>query len=1065
MSLFGNFKTENSQNTLSSLFPQSGLTTMSNTTSPGIASLFSSESKNPSPLIRNEKTPPLLTNQPEGSSKFTSTQASQNIQEESKAQVLPQDKQVSKDLYNKNDAVSNNTQLSENTISQSATHIENKPQNQVSGGFYYELNKMRLLDEIVKAFERCNVSYPENLLDNTLFSEKLFQFFKAFNIELPTENIPKLRVIEESQVNNMNTFHHPNQIPNPYLWGPSFYPQFCPCPHVANPGPFQTLKSSEISKTEEKISSNELKNRSSETQDSKNSDEIIGSLKVTNDEKSEAQKSEQNLLNVIKNSTKESISLQKSQNPFVISSSQSETQIPSESPKKQLIHETTGIKENIFTVNTQKESTTTENKPLNPSNDSGVGGLMGGTTSTLFGSATQTSNEKPTTPLTGGSLGSNTTTNNASTGGLFGESNTLSSGTTNQVQSTGLFGQGGGLLGNNTTNGSTGGLFGNTGTSGGLFGAGGLTTPGTQPSGGLFGGGGLANPGTQPSGGLFGGGGLANSGAQPTGGLFGSTQNTGGLFTSTQTTGGLFGGSKPLGGGLFGAGTSASLTTQSGGGLLGSQNSGGGPFEKNSKPAEPEKGQATEGKPFLSEEELLELLKAGDHPPSIEEKYDDDDDITEVKDLINYKYEDNIKLEVTTTPINKEAESQDVSLLISIHTKEISIPKNQHRPMDVVFLVDTSGSLRNGRLDSVKTALKKLLPEFSENDRISIVGFSEEAKRYCRLTKNQKVVEEAIDKLEAEGITNLESGLIHSFEVLLQRRKANPVSSIVIISDGLDFSGRDFYDTYKYYREKIRDGFLIQTIGTGEDHDPLVCIPVAGMTHGDYYPCPQYDELYPVLLKSVNDLKCIIGKYPTIEFNPQRPDGNEEGFEIEILNQIGGEQLWMIKDDDNKQPWTKGQYLIAGKTYEYGLQLKVKPNESSLNAPTLCIGTATFKISPFNPSLPEFPTFVYAKLIFEDTILSEAEKENVARTIKKSFEDDLMAAAEHALGYNFVEGRDIIQKIQEKIKEQKLQDSKTLLSFSKDLEELLQGWDHFKFFEKARYVLGRLLRKDYIVSF
>ena len=159
-------------------------------------------------------------------------------------------------------------------------------------------------------------------------------------------------------------------------------------------------------------------------------------------------------------------------------------------------------------------------------------------------------------------------------------------------------------------------------------------------------------------------------------------------------------------------------------------------------------------------------------------------------------------------------------------------------------MVDTSGSMKEGKLDIVKTNLKEFIKSADVNDRISIVGFADEGKRFCKLTRdNSKQIEDAIDKLEPEGITNIDSGLIHSLEVLAQRKNANPISSIMMVSDGLDFSGKDYYETFKQYHSKIKGGCYIQTIGLGDAHDPFICIPVAGMTQGQFYPCAKFEDL------------------------------------------------------------------------------------------------------------------------------------------------------------------------------------------------------------------------------
>lgn len=219
--------------------------------------------------------------------------------------------------------------------------------------------------------------------------------------------------------------------------------------------------------------------------------------------------------------------------------------------------------------NANLTSNSTANQPSN-------GGLFGNSNTTansantgLFGS----SSNKPATGLTGGLFGNSSTGGNNATGnsttGTFGTANSNPA-----APSGGLFGNstnttGGGLFTNsgaaNTTSNASGGLFGAKPATGGLFGS----TSAPPATGGLFGGsstntapqansGGLFSKPPSSTGGLFGNSSTLN---KPAGGLFGaSSSNSGGLFgntsSSTQQTNGLFGQANTgLGGGAIAATT------------------------------------------------------------------------------------------------------------------------------------------------------------------------------------------------------------------------------------------------------------------------------------------------------------------------------------------------------------------------------------------------------------------------------------------------------------------------------------------------------------------------------
>jgi nuclear pore complex protein Nup98-Nup96 len=267
----------------------------------------------------------------------------------------------------------------------------------------------------------------------------------------------------------------------------------------------------------------------------------------------------------------------------------------------------------------------------NSSNQSGFGQTQNntpGNQSSGFSFGAQNQNQQQPQQQNSGSSFSIGGSANASGGGLFGKSNSISGGTNTNTSAGGLFGGGnqntagsgggGGLFGqsnNNSATGNTGGgLFGgtnnqsntNTGTGGGLFGANNQSNANTGTGGGMFGTNNQSNASTGASGGLFGqsntntgtsSGGLFGNNTQNTntagGGLFGGGNNTtntgtsgggggggGGLFgntgtnTNTNATGGgsLFGGGNTnAGGGLFGGGNNANTGASAGGGLFGNK--------------------------------------------------------------------------------------------------------------------------------------------------------------------------------------------------------------------------------------------------------------------------------------------------------------------------------------------------------------------------------------------------------------------------------------------------------------------------------------------------------------
>ncbi|WOG84608.1 hypothetical protein DCAR_0103792 [Daucus carota subsp. sativus] len=116
--------------------------------------------------------------------------------------------------------------------------------------------------------------------------------------------------------------------------------------------------------------------------------------------------------------------------------------------------------------------------------------------------------------------------------------------------------------------------------------------------------------------------------------------------------------------------------------------------------------------------------------------------------------------------------------------------------LDLVTVLDVSGSMRGERLEKLKKAMQFLIKKLSPIDRLSIVTFGTQAHKLCGLrVVNETSQEEIIDlvmKMHAEGWTNITDGLQTALKVLEGRRLKDGRSvGIMLMSDGEQNKGGD----------------------------------------------------------------------------------------------------------------------------------------------------------------------------------------------------------------------------------------------------------------------------------
>lgn len=92
------------------------------------------------------------------------------------------------------------------------------------------------------------------------------------------------------------------------------------------------------------------------------------------------------------------------------------------------------------------------------------------------------------------------------------------------------------------------------------------------------------------------------------------------------------------------------------------------------------------------------------------------------------------------------------------------------------------------KIQLVKDTLIQLGDYLNENDRICLIPFSDVAERATKLLtysqKNKEVFEKAILSLQAGGGTDITKGMELAYKTIKERKMANDVTSIFLLSDG-----------------------------------------------------------------------------------------------------------------------------------------------------------------------------------------------------------------------------------------------------------------------------------------
>jgi Ca-activated chloride channel family protein len=145
------------------------------------------------------------------------------------------------------------------------------------------------------------------------------------------------------------------------------------------------------------------------------------------------------------------------------------------------------------------------------------------------------------------------------------------------------------------------------------------------------------------------------------------------------------------------------------------------------------------------------------------------------------------KKDVGLTALAHRPNAEEPGYFLLLASPRAELAKEQQIPRDMVFVLDTSGSMRGKRMDQARNALKYCLKNLAANDRFALIGFSTTVRHYNAALQPASPEEIAkamkwVDKLEAKGGTAIDDALGAALE--LRTNDEDRPFTIVFFTDG-----------------------------------------------------------------------------------------------------------------------------------------------------------------------------------------------------------------------------------------------------------------------------------------
>ena len=181
------------------------------------------------------------------------------------------------------------------------------------------------------------------------------------------------------------------------------------------------------------------------------------------------------------------------------------------------------------------------------------------------------------------------------------------------------------------------------------------------------------------------------------------------------------------------------------------------------------------------------------------------------------------------------------ALSLTLTAEEMPSAENREvRDVDMVIVLDRSGSMEGTKLNDAKRAVRDLLGRLSSKDRFALVSYSSGVQRHSGLVPVTASTRESlmhqINRVYSGGGTNLGAGLQLGINTLMEGGRTGNLGRVILVSDGLANEGiTDTAALGNMAGIARKREFGISTVGVGEDFNEALMTAIADRGTGSYY--------------------------------------------------------------------------------------------------------------------------------------------------------------------------------------------------------------------------------------
>jgi Mg-chelatase subunit ChlD len=173
---------------------------------------------------------------------------------------------------------------------------------------------------------------------------------------------------------------------------------------------------------------------------------------------------------------------------------------------------------------------------------------------------------------------------------------------------------------------------------------------------------------------------------------------------------------------------------------------------------------------------------------------------------------------------------------VNIKAADVVSTTSSRMPMDIVCVLDNSGSMEGSKIESLRVAMKFVRSQLNDGDRLAVVSFNSRAEvvhGLLRMQSTKRVQSDVLcEEIRAGGGTSIYSGMVQAVDILDARRTTNSLSCILLLTDGQD--GENMEEKKALGASMRAKGYTLSIFGFGADHDAHQLQVIANAAEGTF---------------------------------------------------------------------------------------------------------------------------------------------------------------------------------------------------------------------------------------